>query len=334
MPYRSGKPHIASTDRSDPPGVGLGLPLAIELVKWAAAGASFAPRGGRRGMWNSFRYRFANRFFDVLAIPSRSRPVLMRRRASNGPGRSRTFGLLSRAGGLVIAGASLASFTASFAAPAGPTGGPSSPPAGSDQASFLQSLAGPEEAPMYPSGLIWDPSFPTTGGSIPVVVVADTGYNRISIYDPTACPVPDTSTCAPIESSSAPKASATASSIPIATSRSTPTRTSTSPTRPTTGSRPSTPPAPGCGVPPIRPTAAESPRAGSPRRSASAMTPRTTRSWWPTPATPRSRHLQPSAAHSDSRQGNTSGSNPPRSQVAARGSARAGRRDLGGGLQR
>jgi DNA-binding beta-propeller fold protein YncE len=52
---------------------------------------------------------------------------------------------------------------------------------------------------MYPSGLIWDPSFPTSGGPIPVVVVADTGYNRVSIFDPTACPVPDTSTCAPIE---------------------------------------------------------------------------------------------------------------------------------------
>ncbi len=53
---------------------------------------------------------------------------------------------------------------------------------------------------MYPSGLIWDLSFPTAGGPIPVVVVADTGYNRVSIYDPTACPVPDTSTCAPLES--------------------------------------------------------------------------------------------------------------------------------------
>jgi DNA-binding beta-propeller fold protein YncE len=31
-------------------------------------------------------------------------------------------------------------------------------------------------------------------------VVADTGYNRITVYDPTACPVPDTSTCAPMES--------------------------------------------------------------------------------------------------------------------------------------
>ena len=52
---------------------------------------------------------------------------------------------------------------------------------------------------MYPSGLIWDPSFPTGGGSIPVVVVADTGYNRITVYNPTDCPMPDTSACAPIE---------------------------------------------------------------------------------------------------------------------------------------
>ena len=77
---------------------------------------------------------------------------------------------------------------------------PASPLPGSDQASFLQSLAGPSEAPMYPSGLIWDPTFPTTGGPIPAVVVADTGYNRITVFDPTACPMPDTSTCAPIES--------------------------------------------------------------------------------------------------------------------------------------
>jgi sugar lactone lactonase YvrE len=120
----------------------------------------------------------------------------MRRRVTRAAGRSRTFGFLSRAGGLVIAGASLATFTPSLTASAG---GPSSPPSGSDQASFLHTLAGPEEAPMYPSGLIWDPSFPTAGGPIPVVVVADTGYNRVSIYDPTACPMPDTSTCAPIE---------------------------------------------------------------------------------------------------------------------------------------
>jgi DNA-binding beta-propeller fold protein YncE len=111
----------------------------------------------------------------------------------------RTAGILSRAGCLLIAGASLATFT-SFTAPIAMAGGLSSPAPGSVQASFEQSLAGPSEAPMYPSGLIWDPTFPTSGGPTPVVVVADTGYNRISVFDPTACPVPDTSTCAPIES--------------------------------------------------------------------------------------------------------------------------------------
>jgi len=124
----------------------------------------------------------------------------MRRRVTRAAGGARTFGILSRAGCLLIAGASLVTFTSSFAVSAAPAGALSSPPPGSDQVSFLRSLAGPEEAPMYPSGLIWDPSFPTAGGPIPVVVVADTGYNRISIYDPTACPVPDTSTCAPLES--------------------------------------------------------------------------------------------------------------------------------------
>ena len=44
-----------------------------------------------------------------------------------------------------------------------------------------------------------DPTFPTSNGPTPVVVVADTGYNRITIFDPTDCPMPDTSTCAPIE---------------------------------------------------------------------------------------------------------------------------------------
>ncbi len=124
----------------------------------------------------------------------------MRRRVIRSAGRGPTFGILRRAGALLIVGASLATFTSSFVEPGAFAGGLSSPPAGSDRASFLQTLAGPAEAPMYPSGLIWDPSFPTAGGPIPVVVVADTGYNRVTIYDPTACPVPDTSTCAPLES--------------------------------------------------------------------------------------------------------------------------------------
>src|SRR5580692_9534841 len=63
---------------------------------------------------------------------------------------------------------------------------------------FQATLAGPSLAPMYPSGLIYAPVWPgTTGGA---VVVADTGYNRISVYDPTTCPNPDTasSVCTPI----------------------------------------------------------------------------------------------------------------------------------------
>ena len=115
------------------------------------------------------------------------------------PARGHARTTLRRAASLVIAAASLATFTSSLAAPTAVASGASSPPAGSDQVSYLQPLAGPSQAPMYPSGLIWDPSFPTAGGPTPVVVVADTGYNRVTIFDPTQCPVPDTSTCAPIE---------------------------------------------------------------------------------------------------------------------------------------
>jgi DNA-binding beta-propeller fold protein YncE len=61
---------------------------------------------------------------------------------------------------------------------------------------FQATLAGASQAPMYPSGLIYAPTWPgTTGGA---VVVADTGYNRISVYDPTKCPNPDTTVCIPI----------------------------------------------------------------------------------------------------------------------------------------
>jgi sugar lactone lactonase YvrE len=123
----------------------------------------------------------------------------MKRHTIGAAGQGRDIRMLSRAGIIVLTGASLATFTSSFVAPVALAGPLSSPPAGSDQASFLQTLAGPAEAPMYPSGLVWDPSFPTAGGPIPVVVVADTGYNRVTIFDPTSCPMPDTSTCAPIE---------------------------------------------------------------------------------------------------------------------------------------
>jgi tripartite motif-containing protein 71 len=61
---------------------------------------------------------------------------------------------------------------------------------------FLKTLAGPSLAPMYPSGLIFAPVWPgTTGGA---VVVADTGYNRISVFDATKCPNPDNTVCTPI----------------------------------------------------------------------------------------------------------------------------------------
>ena len=43
------------------------------------------------------------------------------------------------------------------------------------QPTFLKTLAGASEAPMYPSGLVWD-------GHSNRLVLADTGYNRISVF--------------------------------------------------------------------------------------------------------------------------------------------------------
>jgi tripartite motif-containing protein 71 len=61
---------------------------------------------------------------------------------------------------------------------------------------FQATLAGPSLAPMYSSGLIYAATWPgTTDGA---VVVADTGYNRISVFDPSKCPNPDTTVCTPI----------------------------------------------------------------------------------------------------------------------------------------
>ena len=57
---------------------------------------------------------------------------------------------------------------------------------------FSKTLAGPSTAPMYPSGLIWDPG-PCTGGLSTCIVVADTGYNRVSIFNP-ASAIPPTET--------------------------------------------------------------------------------------------------------------------------------------------
>jgi DNA-binding beta-propeller fold protein YncE len=50
-------------------------------------------------------------------------------------------------------------------------------------ATFSKTLAGPSIAPMYPSGLIWDPG-PCAGGSPTCIVVADTGYNRVTVFNP------------------------------------------------------------------------------------------------------------------------------------------------------
>jgi tripartite motif-containing protein 71 len=61
---------------------------------------------------------------------------------------------------------------------------------------FNKTLAGPSLAPMYPSGLIFAPGWPGTSGG--AVVVADTGYNRISVFDATKCPNPDNTVCTPI----------------------------------------------------------------------------------------------------------------------------------------
>jgi DNA-binding beta-propeller fold protein YncE len=63
---------------------------------------------------------------------------------------------------------------------------------------FSKTLAGPSTAPMYPSGLIWDPGPCTTllpaGSSC--VVLADTGYNRVSIFNPSSA-IPPVATATP-----------------------------------------------------------------------------------------------------------------------------------------
>ncbi len=48
---------------------------------------------------------------------------------------------------------------------------------------FVKTLAGPSEAALYPSGLAWDSHSNR-------LVVADTGYNRISVFTPGTCPAP------------------------------------------------------------------------------------------------------------------------------------------------
>ena len=77
---------------------------------------------------------------------------------------------------LGLVGASLLSATAVVAAT--PAGRAAS--SGSVTVSPGTTLAGPSEAAMYPSGLIWD-------ANRKVIVVADTGYDRITTFDPTQC---------------------------------------------------------------------------------------------------------------------------------------------------
>jgi tripartite motif-containing protein 71 len=56
---------------------------------------------------------------------------------------------------------------------------------------FLKTLAGPSQAAMYSSGLIWDPGNPLCTHATGCIVVADTGFNRISVFDP-GSPTPAT----------------------------------------------------------------------------------------------------------------------------------------------
>ena len=55
---------------------------------------------------------------------------------------------------------------------------------------FVKTLAGPSQAALYPSGLSWDLHSNR-------LVVADTGYNRISVFTPGTCPAPPAQ-CAPV----------------------------------------------------------------------------------------------------------------------------------------
>jgi DNA-binding beta-propeller fold protein YncE len=128
-------------------------------------------------------------------ICGRRRPVVTAGRRARSGGLT----LLSRVGVVLVAGASLSTLSAFAATPS--ASGASSAAAGSTSVSYLSTLAGFSGAAMYPSGLIWDSNWPGgSGGPTQVIVVADTGYNRVSIFDPTTCPSPDTSVCTPIES--------------------------------------------------------------------------------------------------------------------------------------
>jgi DNA-binding beta-propeller fold protein YncE len=62
---------------------------------------------------------------------------------------------------------------------------------------FSKTLAGASTAPMYPSGLIWDPG-PCAGGLSSCVVVADTGYNRVSVFNPASAIPPSATPSTPV----------------------------------------------------------------------------------------------------------------------------------------
>ncbi len=87
-----------------------------------------------------------------------------------------------------LVGALLVVATATLTMPAAAAG--SATTKKSAGVSFVKTLAGPSEAAMYPSGLIWDAHSNR-------LVVADTGYNRVSIFTPSTCPAPP-ATCKPV----------------------------------------------------------------------------------------------------------------------------------------
>jgi tripartite motif-containing protein 71 len=87
-----------------------------------------------------------------------------------------------------LVGALLVFATGSLAIPAAASGSATASPSAS--VTFSKTLAGPSEAAMYPSGLIWDAHSNR-------LVVADTGYNRVTIFTPSSCPAPP-ARCSPV----------------------------------------------------------------------------------------------------------------------------------------
>jgi len=87
-----------------------------------------------------------------------------------------------------LIGALVVVATGSLAIPAAASGAGTAGP--SVTVTFSKTLAGPSEAAMYPSGLTWDAHSNR-------LVVADTGYNRVTVFTPSSCPAPP-ATCAPV----------------------------------------------------------------------------------------------------------------------------------------